>query len=158
MKSTKIVINASKREVKMVEPDTNRPKAILFQLIFGLLQFFYMLIFKGKVRSSGVDPTDFMVVRCIVVFVMSAAATPVLKQNFWPTVLKENEEKDNTEAVKVLKRYFWFRHFIGNSAYFLNILAMSNLPLGITMIIFNTAPFWSIPFGKLVFNSSVNKT
>ena len=60
--------------------------------------------------------------------------------------------------MKVLQRYFWFRHFVGNAAYFLNILAMSNLPLGITMILFNIAPFWSILFGKLINSSTINCT
>jgi len=60
------------------EPAVNRPKAILFQCLFGALQFCYMLIFKGKVRASGVDPTDFMFMRCIVVFVWTTIAILVL--------------------------------------------------------------------------------
>jgi drug/metabolite transporter (DMT)-like permease len=48
------------------------------------------------------------------------------------------------------------RQLAGNAAYFLNILAMSNLPIGVTMILFNTAPFWSVLFGKLINGTHIN--
>lgn len=35
---------------------------------------------------------------------------------------------------------------------------MSNLPLGVTMILFNTAPFWSVLFGKAINGTQINGT
>jgi drug/metabolite transporter (DMT)-like permease len=108
-----------------------------------------MLIFKGKIRSSGVSPSHFMLVRCIIAFVMSALGLYIFKKPVWPESLKDNNRNEYI---------FWARHLFGNSAYFLVILTMSMLPLGITMILFNTAPFWSVLFGKFINGETINLT
>jgi hypothetical protein len=71
--------DGEKPKVEVKEPKVNRPKAITFAFLFGALQFCYMIIFKGKVRGSGVDPSDFMFIRCLVVFFWTTIAIFTLK-------------------------------------------------------------------------------
>ena len=69
-----------------------------------------MLIFKGKVRESGVDPTDFMAIRCLVVFFMALLGVFAMKKSFWPealTIYKEGKEEckeEETEEEKEKKK------------------------------------------------------
>jgi drug/metabolite transporter (DMT)-like permease len=90
-----------------------------------------------------------MLVRCVVVFVMAAIGLCVFKKKIWADSLVGN---------KKMTIIFWIRQVVGNSAYFLNILTMSMLPLGVTMILFNTAPFWSVLFGKFINGETINLT
>jgi len=106
-----------------------------------------MLVFKGKVAASGVNAFDFMLVRCVVVFVCASIGLLIFQKPVWPDSLKENKSNKNI---------FWLRQLAGNFAYFSNTLTMSLLPLGITMILFNTAPFWSVLFGKLINGASIS--
>jgi drug/metabolite transporter (DMT)-like permease len=95
-----------------------------------------------------------MFIRCIVVFLFSGIGIAALDKDIYPKFLKPDYEPKEDRRTRCL--YFWFRQLAGNSAYFLNILTMSRLPLGITMILFNTAPFWSVIFGKIINGSLIS--
>jgi drug/metabolite transporter (DMT)-like permease len=105
-----------------------------------------MCIFKGKIRKTGVNPTDFMVIRCAIMGIFSGIAVYFFHKPIWPESVQGSR----------LKMIYWMRQFLGNAAYFMNMLTMSVLPLGVTMILINTAPFWSILFGGLINGESIN--
>ena len=149
-----------------------------------------MLIFKGILKANGVNAIDFMLIRCLVVFVVACLGVVIFGKSPFPPFKRCCKEKtcgegggggddglhgnsgyvseggqsetdkkeEKPEVIENDPYIFWFRHLAGNGAYFLNILAMSKLPLGISMILFNTAPFWSIIFGKLINKSTVTNT
>ena len=106
-----------------------------------------MLTLKGKILSSGVSSTDFMLVRCVILTVLAYGAMLISGDEMWPAALENN---------KTNKWYFWIRQISGNAAYLLNIFAMKYLPLGVTMILFNTAPFYSILLGSCINNTKID--
>jgi hypothetical protein len=66
-----------------------------------------MLIFKGKVRASGVDPSDFMFIRCLVVFAFSGIGIAALNKDIYPKILRP--EYEPKEGRKTRCCYFWSR-------------------------------------------------
>ena len=74
-----------------VKLKTNRRKAIIFQNIFSLLQFGYMLTFKSKVLSTGVNSIDFLLVRSFVFTIMAFVAMKCFGKQIWPEELKDNK-------------------------------------------------------------------
>lgn len=100
LKDNKVKLDKETQTFVLAKLTTNRPKAIIFMLLFGALQFGYMLIFKGEIKASGVNSTDFMLVRCVIVFIMASIGLCAFKKPIWPDSLKGD---------RGMQYFFWFR-------------------------------------------------
>jgi len=119
---------------------TNRNKAILFCNIFNVLNFGYMF-FTKKATDSGVNGLDFCLIRSIISLMHGLIYIKCAGIPFYGDELNNNAT--NRKMITV-------RSIAGTIGFACYVFAIARLPLGITMIVFNTVPFWAALLGCIL--------
>jgi drug/metabolite transporter (DMT)-like permease len=125
------------------ELTSNRKKAIIFINLFAILQFLYMVIVKFTFSSSEINGIDLALARTVSGFLVS-----VFLVQFLGLSLKIPPGE---------KKTMFIRAAVGTFGFVSYVYCIKYLPLGLLMIIYNTAPFWSSLLSFLFLGETLQK-